>query len=537
VRIPRAVTSSGHRDSESISQRANIDLSQIDIDTRFELLSNQINPIETHHEAKMIIDRYHSLAADDLFRQSNLIGPDWIADFDNGHIEVTDPATGARIGRIPKIRPVDTERCLNVARDAFHRWSRKPARIRANALRRWHDLILARKDDLALILSLEQGKPTVEALAEIEYAASFVRWFSEEAERVYGRIAPSLDGSSRLVVNKVPVGVVAAITPWNAPCSMVTRKVAPAIAAGCSVVLKPAEATPFSALALAKLALDAGIDAGVFNVITGDPAQIGDAFTQSPRVQKISFTGSTPIGRHLLAKSATTMKRVSLETGGNAPFIVMHDADLELAIDCAMVAKFRAGGQSCVAANRFFIHSSIYDAFLTRLVGRVEALTVGHGLSGTDIGPVINESAALRINELIDDAVRAGAVLMCGGHETGTAFVHPAVVCDVNPSMRIYNEEVFGPVASVCSFTDLASLVTALNSEDTGLIAYLIGKQTSQMTAIADDLDVGMVGLNTGLVSDASMPFGGMKCSGLGREGSKEGIEAFLETKYIKSAG
>lgn len=484
----------------------------------------------------MITDRYRALVADDLLVQANLIGADWVTDFGNGHIDVLDPATAAVIGVVPKVSTADVEHCLEVASDAFQHWSRKPARTRADALRRWYELILARKQDLATILTLEQGKSAAEALAEIDYAASFVRWYCEEAERVYGRIAPSLDGVSRLMVNKVPVGVVAAITPWNAPCSMVTRKVAPALAAGCVVVLKPAESTPFSALALAKLAQQAGIDAGAFNVITGDPAHIGEVFTQCSRVRKISFTGSTQVGRLLLGKAAASFKRVSLETGGNAPFIVLPEADLDKAVEHAMVAKFRAGGQSCVAANRFFVHASLYEAFLSKLVDRTRRLSVGHGLSGAEIGPVIDEAAAQRISAMIDDALSAGASLECGGHEQGTAFVHPAVVRGVTSRMRLYNEEVFGPVASVCVFEDIRALIAELNQEDNGLIAYLIGQQTPHLLTLAEELEVGMVGLNTGLVSDASMPFGGMKCSGLGREGSKEGIQAFLETKYIKAA-
>lgn len=468
--------------------------------------------------------------------EANLIGPDWIADYGSGHLDVTDPANGNTIGKVPSASASDVERALRTAALAFGRWKKVPARTRSAALRRWYELINEAKQELAQLLTAEQGKPLAEAAAEIEYAASFVRWYSEEAERVYGRTAPSPDGVSRLTVTKVPVGVVAAITPWNAPSSMVTRKVAPAIAAGCAVVLKPAEATPFSALALAKLALAAGIDAGVLNVVTGDPAAIGAVLTRSPLVRKLSFTGSTPVARNLLAAAAGTMMRVSLEAGGNAPFIVLPDAEVDAAVATAMVAKFRAGGQSCVAANRFFVHSSLYEPFAAEFTRRVRLLQVGAGSSGADVGPVIDVRAAARIGALIDDAVLSGATLLCGGHRKGTAFVVPAVVRDIQPGMRLFKEEVFGPVAGLCPFDDVDALVAALNEEETGLIAYVMGYDGRTLQALADRLDVGMVGLNTGLVSDASMPFGGMKCSGLGREGSREGIEAYLETKYVKAA-
>lgn len=374
----------------------------------------------------------------DLLIEANLIGSEWISDYGTGHLTVVDPASGSVVGIVPSASEADVERALRTASLAFDRWRQVPARTRASALRRWYDLIIERRDALAVLLTAEQGKPLAEAAAEIEYAASFVRWYSEEAERVYGRIAPSLDGVSRLSVHKVPVGVVAAITPWNAPSSMVTRKVAPAIAAGCSVVLKPAEATPFSALALAKLALAAGIDAGVMNVITGDPAVIGALLTGSRLVKMISFTGSTLVARHLLMAAAGSMKRVSLEAGGNAPFIVLPDAELDAAVGAAMLAKFRAGGQSCVAANRFFIHSSLYERFTAEFTRRVGSLQLGPGFSEVDVGPVIDEQAAARIGMLIEDAVSSGATLLCGGHREGTAFVEPAVVRDVRPSIRAH---------------------------------------------------------------------------------------------------
>lgn len=468
--------------------------------------------------------------------EANLIGSEWVSDYGNGHIEVVNPATGTVVGRVPKARPADVERCIDVAVHAGERWRATPARVRGTALRRWHTLILERKRELAELLTLEQGKPLSEALAEIDYAASFVQWYAEETERIYGRIAPSIDGSSRFTVEKVPVGVVAAITPWNAPSSMVTRKVAPAIAAGCTVVLKPAEATPFSALALAKLALEAGIADGVFNVVTGVPAEIGEIFTQSRAVRKISFTGSTPIARHLFARAADSMKRLSLEAGGNAPFIVLPDADMDVALAAALTAKFRSGGQSCVAANRFFIHTSSYARFRDEFTRRVAALSCGPGRDDPDVGPVIDANAAIRIASLIDDATERGATLLCGGHRPGTAFVAPAVVCDIAPDMRIYRDEIFGPVAGLCAYEDVDVLVRSLNEEDVGLIAYIIGRDGVTTRRVAEALEVGMVAINAGIASDASMPFGGMKCSGVGREGSLEGIEAYLETKYIKSA-
>nr|WP_179594813.1 NAD-dependent succinate-semialdehyde dehydrogenase [Cupriavidus plantarum] len=470
-----------------------------------------------------------------MFIEANRIGPEWIADYGNGHLEVRNPANGELLGSVPLARAADVERCIAVAARAGERWRATPARARARALRRWHDLIAARKEDLATILTLEQGKPLSEARAEIDYAASFVQWYAEEAERIYGRIAPSIDGTSVFTVEKVPVGVVAAITPWNAPCSMVTRKVAPAIAAGCSVVLKPAEATPFSALALAELAAQAGIADGVLNVITGMPAEIGAVFTQSRAVRKISFTGSTPVARRLFAHAADSMKRLSLEAGGNAPFIVLQDADLDVAIDAAMIAKFRSGGQSCVAANRFFIHASVYEPFKTAFTRRVASLTCGAGMDHADVGPVIDANAARRIASLIDDATAQGATVLCGGYRAGTAFVNPAIVCDISPKMKIYRDEIFGPVAGLCAFEDVDALVSSLNAEDVGLIAYIISQDSIAARNIANRLDVGMVGINTGLASDASMPFGGVKGSGIGREGSIEGIEAYLETKYIKA--
>ncbi|WP_428929597.1 NAD-dependent succinate-semialdehyde dehydrogenase [Marinibacterium sp. SX1] len=489
---------------------------------------------EQHHELSSF--RGLAKAFEGLLLEANLIGSEWISDFGNGVLEVVDPAGGGVVGTVPRAGTADVRQAIEVAGAAFLKWRAEPARSRSEALQRWHDLIIEHRSNLAALLTAEQGKPLSEALAEIDYAASFVRWYAGEAERVSGRLALSANGLDVCSIQKVPVGVVAAITPWNAPSSMVTRKVAPALAAGCTVVLKPAESTPFSALALAKLALKAGIGPGVLNVVTGDAEAIGAVLTSSPIVRKISFTGSTRVALHLLSAASKSMKRVSLEAGGNAPFIVLPDADMDVAVTAAMVAKFRAGGQSCVAANRFLIAEERYEEFVERVTERVVALRTGSGHTDPDIGPVIDQNSAQRIGELIDEAVSAGARLICGGYRRGTAFVDPAVVRDVTPQMRIYHEEVFGPVATVSSFRDIETLVHDLNQEDTGLVAYLIGQDEAVANHLADRLEVGMVGINTGLVSDASMPFGGVKCSGLGREGGVEGIEAYLEAKYIKTA-
>jgi len=441
---------------------------------------------------------------------------------------------------VPRLHAAETKRAIEAADRAWPAWRRKTAKERSAILRKWQDLMLANLDDLALILTTEQGKPLAEAKGEVTIGAAYVEWFAEEAKRVYGDVIPTIGNDRRLVVVKEPVGVCAAITPWNFPCSMITRKVSPALAAGCTVVIKPAEATPYSAFALAELAQRAGFPPGVLNVITGDAPSIGGEMCANPTVRKLSFTGSTEVGRLLMRQVAPTIKKISLELGGNAPFIVFDDADLDAAAEGAIISKYRNAGQTCVCANRFFVHAKVYDAFTAKLVARVEALKVGRGTeSGVTQGPLINAEAVDKVDAHLADAKAGGAKVATGGklHALGGTFYEPTVLTGVTPGMQIFREETFGPVAPLIRFNDDAEVVELANRTEFGLASYFYSRDIGRIWRVAEALEYGMGGVNTGLITTEVAPFGGMKQSGLGREGAKYGIEEFVEVKYVCFGG
>ncbi|RVV97720.1 NAD-dependent succinate-semialdehyde dehydrogenase [Mesobaculum littorinae] len=452
---------------------------------------------------------------------------------------VTDPATGLEIARVPRMGAAQTERAIADADAAFPAWAAKTAKERAQILRRWFDLMTENADDLAVLMTAEQGKPLAEAKGEALYAASFVEWFSEEAKRVYGETIPSPIAGNRLMVLRQPIGVTAAITPWNFPAAMITRKAAPALAAGCVMIVKPAEQTPLTALALARLAEMAGIPAGVFQVITGDAREIGGVLTKSDLVRKLSFTGSTEVGRILMEQSAPTIKKLSLELGGNAPFIVFDDADLDAAVEGAVIAKYRNAGQTCVCANRIYVQSGVYDAFAEKLSARVAQLKVGAGTqAGVTIGPLIDDDALAKVETHVEDALAQGAKVKLGGkrsHE-GATFYEPTILTGVTQSMRVAREETFGPVAPLFRFETEDEVVAMANDTEFGLAAYFYTTDAARVWRVSESLEYGMVGHNTGLISNEVAPFGGIKQSGLGREGSHHGIEEYLELKYLCSA-
>jgi succinate-semialdehyde dehydrogenase/glutarate-semialdehyde dehydrogenase len=475
-----------------------------------------------------------------LLRQQCHVDGQWIAADDGGSMPVIDPATGVPIGTAPVFHAGETKRAIDAASRALPGWRARTAKERSAILRAWYDLMLAHLDDLALILTTEQGKPLAEAKGEVTIGAAYVEWFAEEAKRIYGDVIPTIGNDRRLVVVKEPVGVCAAITPWNFPCSMITRKVSPALAAGCTVVIKPAEATPFSALALAELADRAGFPPGVLNVITGDAPSIGGEMCANPTVRKVSFTGSTEVGRLLMKQVAPTIKKISLELGGNAPFIVFDDADLDAAADGAIISKYRNAGQTCVCANRFFVHDKVYDAFTRKLSERVRALKVGRG-TDADVtqGPLINADAVSKVEEHLDDAKAHGAKIVTGGkrHALGGTFYEPTVLTGVTPDMLIFREETFGPVAPLIPFGSDAEVVELANRTEFGLASYFYSRDIGRIWRVAEALEYGMVGVNTGLITTEVAPFGGMKQSGLGREGSKYGVEEFVEVKYVCFGG
>lgn len=475
-----------------------------------------------------------------LLRRQGYVDGAWIDADDGQRFCVLNPADGGVVGEVPRMGAAETRRAVSAAAAALPAWAALPAKERAARLRRWHDLIMAAREDLAQLMCAEQGKPLGEARGEVAYGASFVEWFAEEAKRVYGDVIPAPAADRRLIVLKQPIGVVAAITPWNFPIAMITRKCAPALAAGCTVVVKPAEDTPLCALALAALAERAGIPAGVLNVVTGDPAAIGGELTANPLVRKLSFTGSTPVGKLLMRQSADTMKRVGLELGGNAPFIVFDDADLAAAVAGALASKYRNAGQTCICANRLLVQDGIHDAFVARLTAAVAALRVGPGArEGVDIGPLINRRARDKVAALVADAVAKGAEVHCGG-ETGAEsgnFFPPTVLTGVTADMAVSREEIFGPVAPVIRFTDEAEAIRLANDTPFGLAAYAYTRDIGRVWRVAERLEYGIVGLNEGLVSTEVAPFGGMKESGAGREGSKYGIEEYLEIKYLCLGG
>jgi succinate-semialdehyde dehydrogenase/glutarate-semialdehyde dehydrogenase len=453
---------------------------------------------------------------------------------------VTNPATGEAIGAVPRMGAAETRRAIDAASAALPAWSKKTARERSALLRRWHELILANQNDLALLMTTEQGKPLAEARGEVVYGASFLEWFAEEAKRAYGDVIPQQQNDRRILVLKQPVGVCGAITPWNFPSAMITRKAGPALAAGCTMVLKPASQTPFSALALAALAEEAGIPRGVFNVVTGPAAEIGGELTANPAVRKITFTGSTEVGRVLMRQSADTVKKISLELGGNAAFLVFDDADLEEAVEGLLASKFRNAGQTCVCTNRVLVQDGIYDAFASKLAQRVRSLTVGRGTEpSTNIGPLIDDAAVAKVEEHIQDALVKGATVVAGGrrHALGGRFFQPTVLKDAETHMRIFQEETFGPVAPLIRFRTEHEAILLANSTEYGLANYLYSRDVGRVFRVAEKLESGIVSVNTGIFSTEVAPFGGMKQSGIGREGSRYGIEEFLEVKYVCLGG
>lgn len=474
-----------------------------------------------------------------LFRQAALVGERWI-EANGAGLAVTNPATGETIGHVPKLGATETREAIEAAEKAQKAWAKRTAKERSNILRRWFELMIENKEDLGKILTLEQGKPLAEATGEIVYGASFIEWFAEEARRVYGDLIPGHRADARIMVMKQPIGVVAAITPWNFPNAMITRKAGPALAAGCAMVLKPAAQTPFSAIALAVLAERAGLPAGLFSVVTGSAREIGAEMTANPIVRKLTFTGSTEVGAELYKQSAPTIKKLGLELGGNAPFIVFDDADLDAAVDGALIAKFRNNGQTCVCANRLYVQEGVYDAFAEKLGKAVGTLKTGNGFDeGVILGPLIDQAALEKVQEHVADALGKGAKLLRGGkaHPLGGTFYEPTVLADVTPDMAVAREETFGPVAPLFRFKDEADVIAQANDTEFGLASYFYARDLSRVWRVAEALEYGMVGVNTGLVSTAEAPFGGMKSSGLGREGSRYGIEDFVEIKYVCIGG
>jgi len=476
-----------------------------------------------------------------LFREACYVDGEWVQALSGLSFVVDNPATGEILGKVPDLGTAETRHAIESANRAFPAWSKKTAKERAIILRRWFDLMMANQEDLARLMTLEQGKPLTESRAEVAYAASFLEWFGEEAKRVYGDTIPGHQADKRIVVIKQPIGVVAAITPWNFPLAMITRKAAPAIAAGCTVVLKPAEQTPFSALALAELAERAGIPPGVFNIITGDPKEIGAELTSNPSVRKLSFTGSTEVGKLLMAQCAGTIKKLSLELGGNAPFIVFDDADLAAAVEGAIASKYRNTGQTCVCANRLLIQDSVYDKFAEKLSAAVQSqLKPASGLeAGATQGPLIDDAAVKKVESHIRDAQSKGAKILLGGkrHALGGRFFEPTILTDVTPQMTVAREETFGPVAPLFRFHTEADAIALSNDTEFGLAAYFYGRDIARVWRVAEALEYGIVGINTGIISTEVAPFGGVKQSGLGREGSKYGIDEYLEIKYLCFGG
>lgn len=471
-----------------------------------------------------------------LFREQCFINGAW-ADADSGETsDVTNPATGEVIGTTPMMGAAETNRAIEAADRAFADWRGRTAKNRANILKKWFDLIVANADDLAIIMTTEQGKPLAEAKGEVMYGASFIEWFAEEGRRAYGDIIPAHMNDKRILVMKQPIGVVASITPWNFPSAMLTRKAGPALAAGCPVVAKPAHETPYSALALAVLADEAGLPAGLFNVITGKASVIGKAMTDSKIVQKLTFTGSTEVGRILMRQCADSIKKVGLELGGNAPFIVFEDADIDAAVAGAIMCKYRNTGQTCVCANRIYVHDKVYDKFLEKFVAKVAGIKVGDGMTrGTTLGPLITEEAVEKVEEHVADAIKKGGKVLAGGkrHALGGKFFEPTVIAEATNDMLCATEETFGPMAPVFRFTSEEEVIERANATDFGLAAYFYARDVGRIFRVSEALDSGIVGVNTGIISTEVAPFGGIKQSGIGREGSKYGLEDFLEIKYV----
>jgi len=475
-----------------------------------------------------------------LFRERCYVDGAWIEADGRKTIAVTDPATGETLGTVPNAGEAETRRAIEAAHRAFPAWAAKTAKERSVILRRWFDLIIAATDDLGYLMTREQGKPLAEAKGEVAYGAAFVEWFAEEGKRVYGDVIPQTVASRRIVVIKQPVGVCAAITPWNFPIAMITRKCAPGLAVGCTMVVKPASMTPYSALALAELAGRAGMPKGVFNVVTGSAPAIGGELCASKLVRKLSFTGSTEIGKVLLKQCADTVKRVSMELGGHAPFIVFDDADIESAVTGAIACKFRNAGQTCVCTNRIYVQAGVYDAFAAKFQAAVAKLTVGRGTdAGVSVGPLIEDKAVLKAKEHVEDATAKGATILIGGklHALGGLFFEPTVIANCNASMRIAHEETFGPVAPLFRFATEDEVIKMANDADVGLAGYFYARDLGRVFRVAEAMEVGLVGVNDGVIATEVAPFGGVKESGLGREGSKYGIEEYLETKYVSLGG
>lgn len=475
-----------------------------------------------------------------LLKQECYLNGQWQGADSGTVIDVTNPATGVRIGTIPRMGANETRRAIEAAARALSAWRARTAKDRATILRHWFELMMAHQEDLAVIMTAEQGKPLAESKGEIAYAASFIEWFAEEGKRIYGDTIPGHTVDKRIVVIKEPVGVCAAITPWNFPAAMITRKAGPALAAGCTMVVKPATATPFSALALAELGERAGIPAGVFSVVTGSAAAIGTEMSTNPIIRKLTFTGSTEIGKELMAQCAGTVKKVSLELGGNAPFIVFDDADIDAAVEGAIASKYRNTGQTCVCTNRILVQDGVYDTFTEKLIAAVAGMKVGDGLKGEfQQGPMIDMAAVEKVEEHIADAVSKGARIVLGGkrHDLGGSFFQPTVLCDVTSQMLVAKEETFGPLAPVFRFSSDEDAIKMANDTEFGLASYFYTRDIRRVWRVSEALEYGMVGINTGLISTEVAPFGGMKESGTGREGSKYGIEEFLEVKYLCMGG
>ncbi|MFV0437466.1 MAG: NAD-dependent succinate-semialdehyde dehydrogenase [Desulfopila sp.] len=476
----------------------------------------------------------------DLFKQNAWIDGGWVSNRSGNTLTVKNPANGVVLGTIPSLSADEIIDGIHAAEKAFSVWRQKTVKERYEILYRWYDLIMKHQEDLAVILTSEMGKPLAEARGEVTYAAAFVQWYAEEGKRVYGDTIPSTSSDQRILVIRQPIGVCAAITPWNFPAAMITRKVAPALAAGCTSIIKPASQTPFTALAFAELSRRAGFPRGVINVVTGSASVIGEELTANPIVRKVSFTGSTSIGKKLMAQCASTIKKVSLELGGNAPFIVFDDADIDTAVQGAIISKYRNSGQTCVCANRIFVQNGVYDTFAARLIKQVEQLKVGNGMEPhVDQGPLINEEAIVKVENHIDEALAMGAKLLTGGkrHDFGRTFFQPTVLGDVRTDMAVAVEETFGPIAPLIRFSSEDDLIPMANDTEYGLAAYFYSKDIGRIFRTAEDLEYGIIGVNTGLISTEMAPFGGVKQSGIGREGSRYGIDEYLEMKYICLAG
>ena len=475
-----------------------------------------------------------------LFRQQSYIDGAW-CDADSGEVlDVRNPATGEVIGTIPRMGAPETRRAIEAAGKAMVGWRAKTAKERAKILRKWFDLMMENQEDLAVLMTCEQGKPLAESRGEIAYAAAFIEWFAEEGKRIYGETIPTHMSDRRIVVLKEPIGVVGAITPWNFPSAMITRKAGPALAAGCTFVCKPATETPYSAFALCELAERAGIPKGVLNILTGKSSEIGEELTKNPIVRKITFTGSTSIGKKLMEQASSTVKKVTMELGGNAPFIVFEDADMEAAVDNALACKFRNMGQTCVCANRIYVQSSVYDEFATKFADKVKTMKVGNGLEeGVMQGPLINLAAIKKVEEHLSDATGKGARVLTGGkrHDLGGTYFEPTVVADVNPQMMVAHDETFGPLAPLFRFETEDEAIQLANDTEFGLASYFFSRDMGRIWRVSEGLEYGIVGVNTGIISTEVAPFGGVKESGIGREGSHIGIEEYVETKYVCMAG